>query len=199
MENSPLTAVHVVVDMLYDFIDGSLACNNSVKAVKKTIEYINSNPGQRVIYVCDSHPANHCSFVEQGGEWPPHCVQGTKGQLIHNLFYQRLNDPESLPFGGNVFKKGCSETKEQYSGFDAVNKDGLSVGDFIDKFYEDKEVEKSVVLSGIATEFCIKESSLDLLKNGYKVFVNKDALGYVTPEGHAGTLKILEDKGVIII
>ena len=91
------------------------------------------------------------------------------------------------------------ETKEQYSGFDAVNKDGLSVGDFIDKFYEDKEVEKSVVLSGIATEFCIKESSLDLLKNGYKVFVNMGALGYVTPEGHAGTLKILEDKGVIII
>lgn len=199
MEYKLTNAIHIVVDMIYDFIDGSLACNNSVKAVKKTIEYINSNPGQSVIYICDSHPANHCSFVEQGGKWPPHCVQGTKGQLIHNQFYQRVNVSESLPFGGNVFMKGCSETEEQYSGFDAVNKDGLTVGNFIDKYYQDKEVEKCIVLSGIATEFCIKESSMDLLKNGYTVFVNRDALGYVTSEGHADTLKVLEDKGVIII
>ena len=199
MESNPSIAVHIVVDMIYDFIDGSLACNNSAKAVKKTIEYINANPGQKVVYVCDSHPANHCSFVEQGGKWPPHCVQGTKGERIHNLFYQNINKSESLPLTENVFLKGCSESEEQYSGFAAVNENGLSIGDFIGKFYEGIEGEKSIVLSGIATEFCIKESSLDLLKNGYKVFIQKDALGYVTAEGHIETIKDLEKRGIIII
>lgn len=199
MENSPSTAVHIVIDMVYDFIDGSLACTNSVKAIKKAIEYINAHPGQKVIYVCDSHPANHCSFIEQGGVWPPHCVIGTKGQRIHNFFYQNVNEVESLPFGENLFQKGCSETEEQYSGFYAANIVGLSVGKFVDRFFEGKETEKSVLLSGIATEYCIKESTLDFLKNGYRVFINKNALGYVTLEGHAETLNILESKGVIII
>lgn len=199
MENNLNTAVHVVVDMLYDFIDGSLACKNSVEAVKKSVAYINRNPGQKVVYVCDSHPANHCSFTENGGEWPPHCVEGTRGKMIHNLYFQKVNGSGAVPFGDNVFLKGCPANEEQYSGFEAVNSEELTVGEFINIFFEGKETEKNVVVSGIATEYCIKESVLDLMKAGFKVFLLKDALGYVSREGHEETLKSLENAGVILI
>ena len=52
--NSNIT--HIVVDMLYDFINGSLACSNTTQAIEETIKYINNNPAEKVLYVCDYHP-----------------------------------------------------------------------------------------------------------------------------------------------
>ncbi len=87
----------VVVDMLYDFIDGSMACEGADGAIKHTLEYIDKetagtypdDSGVRSIYpilfVRDHHPKDHCSFKEQGGPWPPHCVQGTHGADVHEL------------------------------------------------------------------------------------------------------------------
>ena len=72
--------------MLYDFIDGSMACEGADSAIKHSLEYIDKetaatdpdDSGVRSIYpilfVRDHHPADHCSFKEQGGPWPPHCV-----------------------------------------------------------------------------------------------------------------------------
>ena len=74
----------VIVDMLYDFIDGSLACLNSKNAVKETVAFIDKvTAGQEgddseildtypILFVCDHHPADHCSFVSEGGTWPSH-------------------------------------------------------------------------------------------------------------------------------
>ena len=41
MKNSAL----VIVDMLYDFIDGSLACQNADNAVRETLKFIDSKTG----------------------------------------------------------------------------------------------------------------------------------------------------------
>ena len=70
----------VVVDEIYDFITGgSLACAHSDEAVANTKAFIEKKPGLPVLFICDHHPADHCSFVAQGGPWPPHCVAGTRG------------------------------------------------------------------------------------------------------------------------
>jgi Amidases related to nicotinamidase len=79
--------VHIIVDMLNDFITGSLACNNAEEAVKQTVDYINKHKDMDVFYICDSHPKTHCSFTENGGTWPNHCVKGSFGGEIHELFY----------------------------------------------------------------------------------------------------------------
>ena len=91
MRNSAL----VVVDMLYDFIDGTLACQNAENAVKETLKQIDKlTKGQGggeheildtfpILFVRDQHPADHCSFTEQGGTWPAHCVAGTHGGEVH--------------------------------------------------------------------------------------------------------------------
>ena len=63
----------VVVDMLYDFIDGSLACQNAGEAVKQTLRFIDSktdgNQGADneildtfpILFIRDHHPADHCT------------------------------------------------------------------------------------------------------------------------------------------
>ncbi|OFY38759.1 MAG: hypothetical protein A2X18_08780 [Bacteroidetes bacterium GWF2_40_14] len=190
--------IHLVVDMLYDFIDGTLACNNAIPAVEKSVEYINRNPLQKVIYICDNHPADHSSFISNGGTWPPHCISGTRGQIIHDDYYSKVIQESSRPYTGNIFSKGQCRTEEQYSGIEAVNTSGEFVCEFIKRVYP-KTGECIVVISGIATEFCVMESTLDLLRAGCKVYIITEGLAYVDYQGHIDTLKILREKGATLI
>ena len=187
-------SIHIVVDMLYDFIDGSMACKHSEDAVVNSIKQINENPYQKVLYITDSHPHNHCSFEQNGGLWPPHCVKGTKGQQIHEKFYSEVSERENRPSIRNTFVKGESPNLEQYSGFYAKCADGKS----LQKFLKESNI-KNVVVSGIASEYCIFETVSDLLNNNYTVFVVEKALAYVTPEGHKESLSKLKVKGAVII
>lgn len=176
------TQTHIVVDMLYDFIDGSLACQNGIQAMRESIAYINAHPEQTVLYVCDHHPADHCSFKENGGPWPAHCVKETKGGAIHDHYYTKVEKKENRPSAQNTFYKGVKAELEEYSGYAAVN----VAGEIIHAV-----CTKNVVVSGIATEYCIKETVLNLYKHGYKITILKDALAYVDPRGHLETLSEL--------
>ena len=197
MELNNKNITHIVVDMLYDFIDGSLACQNAREAVTESVRYINRNPLQRVVYICDSHPAGHCSFAEQGGAWPPHCVTGTHGQEIHADYYTLVTHPEQRPEGENIFKKGEDPGSEQYSGYEAANITGERVGDFIKRVTSPGK--PSVVISGIATEYCISETVTDLIEAGFTVYLLKDALGYVNRDRHISVLESFKKTGVILI
>lgn len=180
---------HVVVDMLYDFIDGSLSCSNAENAVRKDVEYIDCHPDQKVFYVLDHHPENHCSFKDHGGMWPVHCVMQSRGGDIHDLF-SRIRNESNRPGDANRFYKGINPKKEEYSGFASRNREGIELNNMI---------SKNVIVSGIATEYCVRETCLDLLKAGHKVFVKSDALGYIDEYGHKETLKELSRMGAKII
>ncbi len=198
MDLNSNNVIHLVVDMLYDFIDGTLACKNAIPAVEKSIQYINRNPLQKVIYVCDNHPADHCSFVSNGGTWPPHCVSGTHGQMIHEDFYSKIVKESSRPGPGNIFSKGQCRTEEQYSGIEAVNTSGVFISEFLKGIFP-ATGKCTIVISGIATEFCVMESTLDLLRAGYRVCIVTDGLAYVDYQGHKDTLEILKEKGATLI
>ncbi len=188
MRNSAL----VVVDMLYDFIDGSLACHNAEQAVAETLKFIDTQTkGQGgedheildtfpILFVRDHHPADHSSFKEQGGIWPSHCVAGTRGGDIHE---------ELQPYACEelTFDKGCDKATEQYSGFEGVNEAGQSLGEILELLDTEE-----VYVCGIATEYCVRNTCEDLLKAGFKVRLLKDCLAYVD---HAGHLKALEEMG----
>jgi len=193
--------VHVIVDMLYDFIDGSLACENGENAAHKAVEYINKHPEQKVLYVCDHHPATHCSFKRNGGIWPPHCVRNTHGGAIHKAFTEDIKIPSNRPGKNNKYYKGCNPKKEQYSGYEAVSAAGISLGNAIKSAAMEAGCNGTifVAVSGIATEFCVKATVTDLLKNGYEIALQKDALAWVTRKAHEDTLKELKDKKVTMI
>lgn len=177
----------VVVDMLYDFIDGSLACGNAQEAVSQTLQFIRKEKDYPILFIRDFHPANHSSFAAQGGPWPPHCVQGTRGAAIHE---------DLAPFAEEdlMFYKGTDPAREQYSGFEGCNAAGQSLSEVLELM----EI-KNVLVCGIATEYCVLNTAEDLLKAGFQVHVLKDCLAWVDPQGHVDALKKMEADGIRII
>jgi len=181
---------HLVVDMLYDFIDGTLACGNAENAVHEVVKYINAHPDQRVIYITDYHPANHSSFAEYGGIWPVHCVQGTHGGAIHEAFYTDVINPANRPDPErNIFRKGEQVDTEQYSGFESVGPDGRLLSQC---------VGKDLVISGIATEYCVKNTLMEFLNAGHNIELLVSGLGYVDKKGHDETMKDLEKLVTVV-
>lgn len=77
----------VVVDFQYDFclLGAPLYVPGSDKALWNISHLIENKKVDRVIFTADWHPANHCSFKRNGGEWNDHCVQFSKGAAIHDL------------------------------------------------------------------------------------------------------------------
>ena len=181
---------HLVVDMLYDFIDGTLACGNAENAVHEVVKYINAHPDERVIYITDYHPANHSSFADFGGIWPAHCVQGTRGGAIHEAFYTDVVNPANRPDPArNIFRKGEKVDEEQYSGFESVGPDGRMLSEC---------VGENLVISGIATEYCVKNTLMEFLNAGHNIELLVPGLGYVTKDGHIETMKELEKVVTVI-
>lgn len=181
-------SVLVVVDMLHDFIDGSLACTGAEDAVENTLQFIKKTRDEDlpVLFVRDRHPADHSSFRENGGQWPAHCVAGTWGGEIHEKLQPYVD-------GDLVFDKGCSRDVEQYSGFDGANAAGQPLGEVV-SMLEPAEV----FVCGIATEYCVKNTCLDLKKAGFNVILLKDCLAYVDKAGHDMALSEMDAAGIRI-
>ena len=188
----------VVVDMLYDFINGSLACQNAEEAVKATLKFIDKKTSGQggeeheildtfpILFIRDHHPADHSSFKEFGGIWPAHCVAGTHGGDIHK---------DLLPYANEelTFDKGCDKATEQYSGFEGLNNAEQSLGEVLELL----DIS-DVFVCGIATEYCVRNTCEDLLKAGFKVHLLKDCLAYVDLEGHQKALQEMAAKGISV-
>lgn len=192
MQNTAL----VVVDMQYDFIDGSLACQNTDNAIAQTLKFIDKHTkGQGgedheildtfpILFTRDYHPADHSSFTDNGGTWPPHCVADTHGAEIH----------ESLaPYACEelTFNKGCDKSAEQYSGYDGLNNAEQSLGEILELLDT-----TDVYVCGIATEYCVRNTCTDLKKAGFNVHLLSDCLAYVDKEGHEKALKDMASDGI---
>ena len=189
----------VVVDMLYDFIDGSLACIGGEEAVEETRKFLEKNlegegdaaveilDTKPVLFIRDHHPADHSSFKDFGGIWPAHCVAGTRGGEIHEKLLPFVN--EDL-----TFDKGCERAVEQYSGFDGRNPAGQPLGEVLSLM----DI-KTVYVCGIATEYCVRSTCEDLLKAGFKVQLLKDCLAYVNEEGHRKSLEEMAAEGIELV
>ena len=194
MQNTAL----VVVDMQYDFINGSLACQNADNAIAQTLKFIDKHTKDHggeeyeildtfpILFTRDFHPADHSSFTGQGGTWPPHCVSGQHGSHIHESLAQYVC--EEL-----TFDKGCDKTAEQYSGFEAQNNAEQSLGEILELLDT-----TDVYVCGIATEYCVRNTCEDLQKAGFKVHLLSECLAYVDAEGHKKALEEMAQGGIIV-
>ena len=137
----------LAVDLQKDFIDGSL----TVKDAYKVIPVINEekNKFDLVYFTLDWHPSNHCSFKEQGGLWPAHCVHHTAGASLPNEILNGLEESRI-----RFILKGCDSSKEEYGALAGVRAD--------DQDYFEKGDE--VVICGIAAEYCILETLKNITK-----------------------------------
>ncbi len=179
----------LVVDCQYDFIDGSLACEGAREAVDSAVVFINARPDVALLYSVDWHSPENRSFLPNGGIWPPHCIAGERGSRIHEKFHLEVLRAGQRPDSRTIYRKGTDDLVEEYSAFGARNDAGRTVG---------QDIGDDVIVCGIASEYCVRESVLDLLKAGRHVTVLADALGWVDRRKHEENLEDLEKRGAVL-
>ena len=116
-----MKSILLIVDPQNDFITGTLAVEGAKEKMMKLANYINSeHPSYDYICVTmDTHPIDHCSFKENGGIWPKHCVIYTNGWDIPEYLYDSLthfSDLSGIPV--SCYRKGTEVNSEEYSIFD---------------------------------------------------------------------------------
>lgn len=179
----------ILVDCQHDFIDGTLACTGGMEAVRYLADFLNGH-AVRALYTADWHgPANQ-SFKENGGVWPVHCVAGTAGAAISEVFAETVTNPANRPGAANIFRKGRDDAVEEYSGFAAENAAGEKLGGV---------ASPHVYVGGIASEYCVRETVLALLASGRTVTLLAEGLAYVSREDHEKNLADLRERGVDIL
>ncbi|OGN08952.1 MAG: hypothetical protein A3J46_05670 [Candidatus Yanofskybacteria bacterium RIFCSPHIGHO2_02_FULL_41_11] len=141
----------------------------------------------------DWHPADHCSFKEQGGLWPPHCVQGTVGASFHPNLLLLLSSIE------RGIRKGFRQDEDSYSAFDGSMALDWDKFTSLEKFLRQKEVTE-VYIGGLATDYCVKATALDAVKKGFKTFLLLDACRAVNVNPGDGDSAVdeMSEAGVII-
>ena len=179
----------VIVDCQYDFIEGTLACLHSREAVSYLIQFINTHD-VKAFYTGDWHSPSNRSFQVNGGIWPVHCVAGEKGATIDHDFSDKVIKKDNKPFEGNIFLKGKNDEIEEYSAYLAMNEAGTVLKDI---------VSSHVIVGGIASEYCVSETILSLLKAGHTVSLLSDCVGYVSLEEHKKNIDDLKKRGVEIL
>lgn len=103
----------VVIDVQRDFYHptGSLYIKGGEELPKKINNIIPKFDD--VIFTMDWHPHNHCSFKENGGIWPVHCVRFSEGASLPQIFLPYIEYKGR--FANNIIVKGCSVSTEEYA------------------------------------------------------------------------------------
>jgi nicotinamidase/pyrazinamidase len=145
----------VVVDFQNDFTPGGALAVRDGDAIAGRVNELAASGGfDLVVATRDWHPPDHGSFAEQGGPWPVHCVAGTPGAQLHPALDQaRVNV---------IVDKGQDRATEGYSGFEGTDLASLLRERGID----------SLTVVGLATDYCVKNTALDALREGFSVTVD---------------------------
>ncbi|HEM6872999.1 TPA: bifunctional nicotinamidase/pyrazinamidase [Citrobacter koseri] len=174
------TRALLLVDLQNDFCaGGALAVpegDSTVDVANRLITWCKAR-GDAVIASQDWHPAGHGSFACQHqaqpysqGQldglaqtfWPDHCVQNSDGAALHPLLRQNAIDA--------VFHKGENPQVDSYSAF---FDNGRRQKTALDAWLRENGVQTLIVM-GLATDYCVKFTVLDALQLGYTVNVITD-------------------------
>ena len=175
----------VVVDVQNDFADpaGSLYVREGEKVVPLINEQVGQarSKGAMIVYTQDWHPPSTPHFKKDGGIWPVHCVQGTWGAELH----------PDLQVVGEVVRKGTGG-EDGYSGFtvrDPVSGEERQTP--LEEMLRARGIER-VVIVGLATDYCVKETAIDSATKGFATTVLTNAIRAVDLEPGDGD-KAVED------
>ena len=152
----------IIVDPQNDFTTGSLATKNGPAAMEYLAKALDEGAWKNyswIIVTQDAHPANHCSFVEQGGVFPPHCVRNTEGMNVYEILLKSLDGIMGNGSGMQVhfMEKGDLADKEEFSIFQNAHS-----GEKLRHTIEEIGFE-GIDVCGIATDYCVYETTKDLM------------------------------------
>lgn len=185
MKNVALTSEDalIVADIQNDFLPGGrLAVSNGHGIIGAVNQYINifTNAKHPVFATRDWHPPNHCSFEQQGGPWPVHCIAGTVGAA----FSPALKLPDDV----RIVSKARDRDKEAYSAFS---------GTTLHEQLKQLSIRRLFVC-GLATEYCVFNTVTDAIACGYTVFLLEDAIRAIDAQPNDGSRAIeqMQERGV---
>ncbi|MDR1971760.1 MAG: bifunctional nicotinamidase/pyrazinamidase [Treponema sp.] len=220
MTIDPARAALIEIDIQNDFCPaytlrsgeklppGALAVEggDEVIAPLNALAAIFAEKGGKVAATADWHPEGHVSFASShpgrkigdrvelpGGAgqflWPDHCVRGTRGAAFHEKLDQR---PLSL-----IIRKGFRRSLDSYSAF--FENDGLSPTG-LGGCLKSLNVE-TVLLGGLATDYCVLSSALDAVRLGFTTILLTDAVrGVGLPAGSIeAALETMKKSSVLMI
>lgn len=175
----------IVVDVQNDFCPGgALAIEHGDRVVPVLNEWLRNAAASGALIAAsrDWHPANHCSFVEQGGTWPPHCIRETDGAAFHPAL--------ALPRDTLVVDKGQARERDNYSAFDGT---GLA------ETLRTQGVTR-LWIGGLAQDVCVKWTVLDACREGFETHLIADATRPVDLEPGDGerALEAMREAGARI-
>jgi nicotinamidase/pyrazinamidase len=174
----------LIIDFQNDFSrpDGALAVPGGDRIAARLNELAGDERFAMVLATRDWHPADHSSFIAQGGPWPPHCVQGTPGAELNPSLDATLVDA--------VIDKGETVEGDGYSAFDSPEL-GLLLRE---------EAITALTVVGLATDYCVLNSARDALREGFTVAVDASAVAAVDAEPGDGerALEELRKLGAIV-
>jgi len=206
MDLNPVKTLVLIIDAQNDFCPGGALAVNEGDAVITPLNLLSRavvNKGGFAAATQDWHCAGHISFASShsgktSGDvidtplvkdqmlWPDHCVQGTKGADFHPDL--DLN-PVSM-----IIRKGFRRDLDSYSAFfenDRQTPTGL------EGWIKSLKVE-TVIMGGIATDYCVFFSAMDCIKAGFKTIIASDAVrGVGYPESSIEiAISAMKDAGI---
>jgi nicotinamidase-related amidase len=157
----------IIVDFQNDFTPGGALPVRDGHLIADRVNELAADPRfDLVVATRDWHPADHGSFEKHGGPWPVHCVQGTEGAELHPSLARADVDV--------VVDAGTDRAKDGYSGFEDT---GLA------ELLRERGIDK-VTIVGLATDYCVKYTAFDALREGLEVTIDTEGVrGVEVSEG----------------
>jgi nicotinamidase/pyrazinamidase len=168
----------LIIDVQDDFLPGGALAVPDGDAVIVPINALAADERFDVVVATrDWHPPDHSSFRDQGGPWPAHCVRDTPGAQLDARLHGDAIDA--------VIDKGTSREGPGYSAFES--------DELRDLLRQEQVV--AVTIAGLATDFCVKATAEDALREGLVVSIATDAIRGIDAGASARTLRSLAAAG----
>ncbi|HET7202694.1 MAG TPA: isochorismatase family protein [Steroidobacteraceae bacterium] len=176
----------LVVDVQLDFMPGGalgVTGGDAVVAPLNRLVDLCVARGLPVVMSRDWHPPGHCSFHDRGGPWPVHCVAGSAGAGFHPGLHRPVDAIE--------IHKATEPDRDAYSAFQ-----GTGLAERLAALRV-----RRLVIGGLATDYCVRETVRDALAAGYDVVVLRDAVRAVDahPGDGARALAEIEARGAALL
>jgi len=157
----------LIVDLQNDFCTGNLIVPGALNVIPKINEIIANEHFDMIIFSKDYHPINHCSFIEQGGEWEPHCIIDTSGAELTTKLKCNKNY--------EIVTKGSIINYDSYSAF--YNAEQIKKENNLRELLTVNDIN-TLYICGVAIEYCVFFTVMDAIKFGYDVyFINNASAG----------------------
>ncbi|HET9102616.1 MAG TPA: isochorismatase family protein [Solirubrobacteraceae bacterium] len=171
----------IIVDVQNDFLPGGALAVPDGDAVIAPVNALAADPRFDVVAATrDWHPPDHASFQAAGGPWPAHCVQDTPGAELSDRLKRAHIDV--------VIDKGTTADADGYSAFESA---------ILRELLREEHVV-AVTVAGLATDYCVRHTAADALREGLLVTVEAGAIRGIDPEDARAALDALAASGAVI-